>query len=299
MLAVVVVYRQWQSAEALVGQLLSDPLVARVVVVNNGGDITPPWVQDPRVGLVERPDNPGYAGGVNAGYAWLASAGAAVDEHDVLLLTHDVVLQSGCLLRLAEAASADTCGMVAPILLRKTAPAVVWSAGGRLALAQPIHLRETAAEVPYPVEWVDGAAILLPARTARRLLPMFEGYWLYFEDVDLSTVCRRLGYAVLVAPAAKALQEPSGLLDVRRLGRNKVLFARRHRSLAVLGLVLARQILRAVAEVVCAGPHVAASRLLGLVDGLRAPAGDAGRQTPSAQPARRPVGRGELPCREH
>lgn len=57
------------------------------------------------------------------------------------------------------------------------------------------------SDAPHPVDWVFGAAMLLPRSVFRAAGGMDEGYRLYYEDVDLAWRLQRAGWQTWMFPA--------------------------------------------------------------------------------------------------
>jgi GT2 family glycosyltransferase len=169
---------------------------------------------DPRVEVIALPRNNGYAAGMNAGLRrW--------PDRDVLLLTHDCVLEPGALAELRAPLADPTVGVAGPLLCLRSDPDVVWSAGGRYDGRRITHrfFRTPRSSLPeattVDVDWLDGACLLL-RRDAIDAIdaghaggPFDERYFLYFEETDLAFRLRRARYRVVCARRAVAEQEPS------------------------------------------------------------------------------------------
>jgi GT2 family glycosyltransferase len=110
---------------------------------------------------------------------------------------------------------------------------------------------------------------MLSPLAAESVFPLFEGYFLYYEDVDIALTAHRRGARTVVVPEAVAFQEPSGRLTSYLAARNKIILARRQRSVSVAATIAVRQLLRATAEA-AAGQRTRPSRFHGIRDGLRA-----------------------------
>jgi GT2 family glycosyltransferase len=163
---------------------------------------------DPRVEVIALPRNDGYAVGMNAGLRrW--------PDRDVLVLTHDCVLELGALAELRAPLADPTVGMAGPLLCLRSDPDVVWSAGGRYDGRRITHrgFRTPRSSLPEPttvdVDWLDGACLVLRRDALDAVGPFDEHYFLYFEETDLAFRLRRAGYRVVCARRAVAEQEPS------------------------------------------------------------------------------------------
>jgi GT2 family glycosyltransferase len=167
----------------------------------------------PDVEVIESQVNLGYGGGMNAGIARLLDR--QVDA--ILLLTHECRLDRDALRTLAERLEETaTLGAVGPLLGFIAEPERVFSAGGRIEprtwrprhLNQPALVAEWAGRPPHPVEWLDGAAILLRSSAVRQAGTIDEEYFLYFEEAEYLLRIQALGWGVECVPAAIAWQQP-------------------------------------------------------------------------------------------
>ncbi|MDR6971739.1 glycosyltransferase family 2 protein [Leifsonia shinshuensis] len=141
------------------------------------------------------PDNPGFGRGMNAGVERAAQAGA----ERVLLLNPDAEIAPEAVRALFDAVAASPLTLVAPRILRPDG--TVWSAGSDVSL---VDGRMTSARRrPQPPErraepWLSGACLCLSLALWERAGGFADGYFLYWEDVDLSFRVRNAGGALEV-----------------------------------------------------------------------------------------------------
>lgn len=178
-------------------------------------------------------ENLGYAGGMNVG----ADAASQQRVRHLLFLTHEVVLEPMCaeeLLRTAIELGAATAG---PLLLLPDGKE--WSHGGRISrFCGAVHLRGHAGTEPRPVDWLDGACVLVRVEDFLFCGGFDERYFLYWEDVDLSLRLAKRG-PVLAVPSARAMQAPSPNPPLYYAARNRLLMWRSlRRPAAILPSVL-------------------------------------------------------------
>ncbi len=208
---VIVNYDGWPDVSRLVATLADTPEVRSgtcdVVVVDNASrcpapaDLASP---PPGVRLILRPDNGGFAVGVNEG--WRASRSPWL-----LLLNPDVQVDDGFLRAIVDRI-ADHEGRpngppgVVGFALRNpdgsrqpsvgVAPGLVRSLLGQFI---PRSRRKYQADwrvKPGPVPWVTGACLLVDSDLMRRVGGMDEEFFLYYEEVALCHSARRLGRRV-------------------------------------------------------------------------------------------------------
>ena len=206
--AVVVSYESASTLEACLRALLGQPGLSRLWVVDNGSrDGSCALVRqmaghEPRLGLRELPDNPGFAAGCNAG-------AAASREPWLLFVNPDLELPPGALPRLLAHAEADpglgalgadlrdADGRRDPAARRRDLS--VWgmlaALGGRDALDCPVDERVAR----QPVDACSGALMLVSRAAFEAVGGWDAGYRLHVEDLDLCRRLRAAGYRVAVA----------------------------------------------------------------------------------------------------
>jgi len=215
---VVVNYNAWPDVESLVSSLSDSPEVAggrlEIVVVDNASDgPVPASLRPPAAGvrLIARPENGGFAVGVNAG--WRASSGRWI-----LLINPDVVVPEGWPGRLVRRALAyealgpsdATAPGIVGLALRNPDGTPQHSVGAFPSLARavweqliPRSRRKYQAvwrTKSGPVDWVTGACVLVNARLLEELGGLDEDFFLYYEEVALCRSARRLGWRVEFDP---------------------------------------------------------------------------------------------------
>lgn len=196
---------------ALEGQ---SPAPDRIIVVDNGStDDSVAFVRArfPRVLIRENGGNVGFAAGNNA---------ALRDETaDIIaLLNPDVVLVPGGLAALAGAIAGDPSVGIAGGKLWYPGGEIIQHAGGFITHPQalPGHYGigerdEGQYDTPRDVEYVIGASLALRRTMLDEIGFMDEGYFLFFEDVDLCARARRAGYRVVYVPGATGIHIESAM----------------------------------------------------------------------------------------
>lgn len=232
--AVVLLYRSWPGVCETIDALLrqSHP-PASVLVVDNGSEeseLSELEATYPGIELIRAGSNRGYSAGMNLGIARMQQSGFG----QILLLTHDCILDPQCLNRLGSRMDDNPrLGAVGPLLRRRDDPGAVWSAGGgiRTGNGHPHHLgsgepvEQWHYRPPHPVEWLDGACLLLNAEAVSQAGLLDERFFLYFEDAEYACRLKRAGWEVECVPAAVAAQEPSELPEYLTV-RNRLGFMR-------------------------------------------------------------------------
>jgi len=199
-----------------------------------------PWVQ-----LIEAGSNLGFARANN----W---AMAACRGRYILLLNSDAFLLPGTLdALLATASVTDKVGVVGAQLLNPDGSfqagaspfPTLWSellvltTLGRRLYGQ--HFPSAAPDArrdPRPVEYVEGACLLVCREAFDDVGGLDEGYFMYAEEVDWCFRMQRAGWEVWYAPAAQVVHLGGASSANRRpqreadLYRSRVRFFRQHRG---------------------------------------------------------------------
>jgi GT2 family glycosyltransferase len=192
----------------------------------------------------------------NAGYAAAMNVGMRTwPDRDTLLLTHDCVLGEGALERLHASFQDPRVGIAGPLLGVRSAPDVVWSAGGVFEAPRQIVHRAFGEPVDCwrdrptaEVDWLDGACLLVRHGVVRDVGPLDVRYFLYFEETDFTFRARRAGWQVACVTGALAWQEPSARPEAlyvrnrlqflwRQVSRRAAMHQARHEVRRVLRLV--------------------------------------------------------------
>jgi N-acetylglucosaminyl-diphospho-decaprenol L-rhamnosyltransferase len=183
--------------------------------------------------LRAQPANVGFGAGMNIGAAAAFGLGAEV----LLLLNPDAVVTAEVVEQLRLAAMADRDALITPLLLRPDGS--VWFRGGLISLPAG-GLRRHPGTIPdRHAEWLTGACLALHRDLWNRLGGFDEDYFLYWEDVDLSHRCDRLGGRLVVRSDLTAVHDAGGTQDTsgRRAKsavyyhyncRNRLVFAAKH-----------------------------------------------------------------------
>lgn len=226
---VIVSYRCRELVHRTIAALpaAGEGLVLSVHLVDNAsGDGTVEWVRArfPWVDVVANRANEGFAAASNAGLR------RGRGRH-VLLLNPDTWAAPGSLATLVAFADAHPqAGVVAPRLVHPdgsdqrtarsfpTPAAAVFGRRSPLTRLFPAN-RWSAAYLaagrqattgPFRVDWVSGAAMLVPRAVVDRVGALDDGFFLFWEDADW---CRRIadaGLQVWCEPAARVVHDEGG-----------------------------------------------------------------------------------------
>lgn len=245
--AVWVVTLNWNGLDDTLACLASlracdtGPWRVRVLVVDSAS------AHDPRPALaaafpevlVERLGrNLGFTGGCNHGMRLALAAGADY----IVLLNNDTVVDRGFLPPLiAYLERHPGAGVAGPLICLADRPERIWFAGATfdLATGRSPHWRSgrPAAEapaLPFATGFVSGCCMALRAGDLRRHGLLEEGFFAYYEDVELCLRLRRAGMEAVCVPASRIWHKVGA--STRREGRPGALtyyFGIRNRTLAV------------------------------------------------------------------
>lgn len=209
------------------------PAVEVVVADDGSTDGTAGWLAAhyPWVRLVRLEANAGFVAAANAGLA------AARGEF-VQLLNNDTEVCAGWVEAGLAPFADPTVGSVSPLVLVRSDPTRVDSAGDTYALvgwpSKRGHGQAASLWADRPAERVFGASgssAFYRASALRRVGTFDPSFGSYYEDVDLAFRLRWAGYGCVFAPESRVLHEVSASYDharpalQRRMSRNgEVLF---------------------------------------------------------------------------
>jgi GT2 family glycosyltransferase len=205
-----------------------------IIVSDDGSrDDSVTWLEanHPDVQVVRRKQNGGFCAAANAGIA------AARGEF-VQLLNNDTEVTEGWVEAGLEPFADPRVGSVAPLVLVRSDPKRVDSAGDRYAIfgwpskrghGQPAEL--WADRPSGPVFGASGSSAFYRASALQRVGTFDPAFGSYYEDVDLAFRLRWAGYTCIYAPRCQILHEISASYDhgrsdlQRRMARNaEILF---------------------------------------------------------------------------
>lgn len=235
--------------------------IPEIVVVDNGStDGTSAWLSEtyPHVRVVRIERNAGFCVASNAGIA-------AARGHFIQLLNNDTEVTAGWLEAGLAPFADPTVGAVTPLVLVRSDPGRVDSAGDTYSLSgwptkrghgQPAD--RWAGRQAEEVFAASGSSSFFRAEAVRTVGGFDPFYVSYYEDVDLSFRLRWAGYRCVFTPRCRILHEISATNDhtrpalQRQMARNAELVfwsnmpARRLPAavLAHLGLILTQAVWR-------------------------------------------------------
>lgn len=174
--------------------------------------------QSARAEYVPIPANPGYGGAVNAAVRRLPEG-----VEWVLIANPDLILDPGALDVLVEAARADDrIGSIGPLIRNpdgttypsaRSVPSLRTGIGhalfSRVWPGNPWTRRyrdeRAPADTARDAGWLSGSCVLVRRSVYEQLGGFDEGYFMYFEDVDLGMRIGTAGYRNVYEPAASVV----------------------------------------------------------------------------------------------
>jgi GT2 family glycosyltransferase len=180
------------------------------------------------VKLIASPDNRGFAAGNNIGVE-------SCDARFYLLLNSDTLVRDGALERLVDALSSEPdVGLASPRLewpegepqescfrYHRPVSELIDSARTgfitRLLARYEVPLR-VGDERSFP-EWTSFACVMIRREVLEQVGLLDEGFFLYFEDVELSFRAREAGWRILHEPAARVVHLRGGSSPVKSHAR--------------------------------------------------------------------------------
>jgi GT2 family glycosyltransferase len=225
------------------------PALQIVVVDNNSTDDSVAHIREafPSVEMLQSPANHGFAAGCNLGTRLALERSAAF----VWLLNNDTVVPPDTLTKLIAAASDSQTGMVGTVLRYAHNPAKVQAWGGGSIVRSMGFARHFYAPAALDSNsYLTFASVLLRRELLQGVGLLDEGYFMYFEDADLSFRARAAGWRLAVAADTAVLHKEGGSVSPNRNSRvdrivtaSGIRFLRRYgqpQSIAPILFVLSR-----------------------------------------------------------
>lgn len=220
-----------------------------VIVVDNGsndGSVEKISQHAPWVTLIANDSNLGFAGGNNRG---LAEAKGEL----ILFINNDVEVDPCFLEPLVDAIQQPNVGAVSPKIKFYYNPETIQYAG-----STPLNyltMRNRAIgfaekdngqhDKPRQTAFAHGAAMLVSRAVVDKVGPMYDGYFLYYEELDWCEHIRKAGYTIMYEPRSVIYHKESistgkqSPLKTYYLNRNRLLFLKRNTNglTRILGFV--------------------------------------------------------------
>ena len=215
-----------------------------VIVVDNASRKNPASIlqaQYPEVKYIRSEQNLGFAGGNNLALPF------ASGEY-LFFVNNDAEIEPGCIEQLLEHFIAHpNTGILSPLICyfpeQGNSPQSIVQYAGMTPMSPFTGRNRTLGErVPnhgqyaqsLPTAYAHGAAMMVPRKILDQVGPMWEGFFLYYEELDWCERIRRAGFEVWVEPRALVWHKESltmgkmGTTKTYYLTRNRILFMRRN-----------------------------------------------------------------------
>lgn len=214
-----VIIVNWNTRDLLRACLGSLPwdstaLQVEAVVVDNGSeDGSPEMVRAefPAVRLLCNDDNLGFVKANNQGLA------AAQGDY-LFMLNSDTEVHPGCLENLVEVLEQNRSYGAAGARLTNPDGSYQFSASEfppyflrllpgafEARRIEVVNRRMAAMTEPCVVDWLVGAALMMPRRVLEEVGPLDERYFMWLDDIDWGRKLHRAGYQAVHVPAALVL----------------------------------------------------------------------------------------------
>jgi len=156
--------------------------------------------------------NTGFTGGNNKGMQYALEHGYEY----TLLLNNDVAVESDFLEPLVQALDAnENLGAVQPLIYFHHDRTLIWNAGSRynkwLGVTKTIGYNKKDAQHTYrnqnqgfasKIAWITGCAFMVKNEVLKKVGLLYEPFFIYYEDVDLSFRIKNAGYDLGYTPAS-------------------------------------------------------------------------------------------------
>ena len=246
---VLIVILNWNSPDqtlaAIESVLKMDYTDYRVMVIDNGSvddsiEVLSK-IEDRRVKLIASPENLGYTGGCNYGFA----AALENDADYVWLLNNDAVAEANTLSSLVRVAEGDPqIGLVSPMIASLQRPSIFIYAGGFFNAQIPAI--ETTRDREKASRWATehraniillGTALLVKVDLIRKIGMLDANLFAYWEDHDFSMRSNEAGFRNVVDLTTKVYHNEKFPTDRPQdidphfwyyLARNEIRFWKKH-----------------------------------------------------------------------
>lgn len=166
--------------------------------------------------------NTGFTGGCNTGMKYAIQNGADY----VMLLNNDTCVSKNFLEPLLEGLQKDkSIGMVSPkILYHKSNK--IWCMGGKISTSTGISImigkNDLSSKYSNNIipDFLTGCAILISKQNLEKIGYFDNQYFAYYEDVDWSYRCKKLGYKIKVITKSIIWHKKSSSASTK--GSNKI-----------------------------------------------------------------------------
>jgi hypothetical protein len=194
----------------------------KIIVIDNGSDKEPSFVSlNPYedVEVIETGTNLGFGAGANLGIKRALTLGADY----VLVINNDTVADSQMMARLVEGSQTNSFEISAPLIYYYEPSDQVWSSGGNICpligLPLDAHNRKSPPTIATRRSFLTGCCLLFSRKAIEQVGMFDEGFFMYYEDLDLMARASVANLSMGVIPSAKLwhkeAQSSGGYLNPR------------------------------------------------------------------------------------
>ena len=162
----------------------------------------------PEMILLKAGTNKGFTGGNNIGMQYALDKGYEY----IMMLNNDVEVDPHFLNPLIQKLEEDeNIGAVQPLIYFHHDKNLIWNAGSSFnpflgICATPNYNQQDPSHaqtsIQKPIDWITGCAFMIRASVLKQVGLLKEGFFIYYEDVDLSFRIKAAGHRLAYVPSA-------------------------------------------------------------------------------------------------
>lgn len=162
----------------------------------------------PEIILLKAGTNKGFTGGNNIGMQYALDKGYEY----IMMLNNDVEVDPDFLYPLIQKLEENkNIGAVQPLIYFHHNKNLIWNAGSTFnsvfgICATPNYNQQDAShaqtKIQKQIDWITGCAFMIRASVLQQVGLLKEGFFIYYEDVDLSFRIKAAGHALAYVPAS-------------------------------------------------------------------------------------------------
>lgn len=188
------------------------------------------WVR-----IIQAGRNGGFAFGNNVGIREALGSGRDFDY--ILLLNPDTIVRDGAIGALVEFMALhpqvgiagslleDASGLVESSAHTAPSPLGELESSARLGVLSRLLRRYRVSpplrDVDHECDWVSGASLVARSKVLQLLGGLDEGFFLYFEEVDLCTRARQAGWKVWFVPASRIVHLEGAATGIQNVAKRR------------------------------------------------------------------------------
>jgi hypothetical protein len=158
--------------------------------------------------LIRAGENKGFTGGNNLGIQYALEK----DYEYIMMLNNDVELDANFLTPLVQQLNTHPqMGAVQPLIYFQHDKNLIWNAGSTfnpllgICATPNYNQRDDAhaqANVQKKIDWITGCAFMIRASVLKQIGLLKQGFFIYYEDVDLSFRIKQTGFTLGYEPSS-------------------------------------------------------------------------------------------------